>query len=343
MPVNHSLRRIASLSAFVLAITITSASHAGVIPWVYDAIFGPAPYRSYSNTPYAVSYSRPVVIRSYAPASSGYSYAPASGCSSCSTSYYAPMSYWVPSDTTPSYAMPSNGCGSCGPVAVAPSSGPCGTATYGSVTYASSSQGCLSGCSVTPATATSKPAPPAGKPAWTTKKPPEADQSPVPTTITPKVTPSTGTSTDDGLGTSGRSRGKPRVEPDANNAEEETGTRPASNEEEPIILKRNKVPAKITEPEFEPPVENNKPKEVKQPNDLELEFDGEKKSPGEARLRQPGVNLDAKIAWRTEPQRARVPFHAKVARASVTRLAPSADSDWTPVAAKVTGTQVAKK
>ena len=68
MQVNHSLRRIASLSAFVLAISITSASQAGVIPWVYDAIFGPVHYRSYGYSPYAVSYARPVVIRSYAPA-----------------------------------------------------------------------------------------------------------------------------------------------------------------------------------------------------------------------------------------------------------------------------------
>lgn len=315
MQVNHSLRRIASLSAFVLAISITSASQAGVIPWVYDAIFGPVHYRSYGYSPYAVSYGRPVVIRSYAPAPY-YSYAPASGCSSCSTSYYAPVVY----------SMPSSGCGSCGPVVMAPSSGSCGT-----VTYASTSQGCHSGCSVSPAAATT-PAAPASKPVW---KAPETNQGGSTTT----VTPSAGTVTDDGLGTSPRSRGKANAT--AGDAAE--GTRPASAEEEPTIQKRNKTPAKIADPDFEPPLETIKPKEIKKPNELEL--DDDKKAPGEAKslLPLPTLNLDAKIAWRTEPQRGRVPFHAKLAKASVTRRTPGANSDWTPVVAKATGTQVAKK
>ncbi len=318
MQVNHSLRRIASLSAFMLAIGVTSASQAGVIPWVYDAIFGPVHYRSYGYSPYAVSYGRPVVVRSYAPAPY-YAYAPASGCSPCSTSYYAPVVY----------SMPSSGCGSCGPVVMAPSSGSCST-----VTYASTSQGCLSGCSVSPAAATSKPAAPAGKPAW---KSPETNQGGSTTT----VTPSAGTVTEDGLGTSPRLRGKANA--DAGDAV--GGTRPASGDEEPTIQKRNKTPAKIAEPDFEPPLENIKPKEIKKPNELELELDSEKKAPGEAKslLPLPTLNLDAKIAWRTEPQRARVPFHAKLAKASVTRRTTGTDSDWTPVVAKVTGTHVAKK
>ncbi len=316
MQVNHSLRRIASLSAFVLATSITSASQAGVIPWVYDAIFGPVHYRSYGYSPYAVSYARPVVVRSYAPAPY-YSYAPASGCSSCSTRYYAPVVY----------SMPSSGCGSCGPIVMAPSSGPCGT-----VTYASTSQGCLSGCSVSPVT--SKPAAPAGKPVW---KAPETNQSGSTTT----VTPSAGTVTDDGLGTSPRSRGKAATSTD----DAVEGTRPASGEEEPTILKRNKTPAKIADPDFEAPLETIKPKEIKKPNELELDLDGDKKAPGEAKslLPLPTLNLDAKIAWRTEPERTRVPFHAKLAKASVTRRTTGANSDWTPVVAKVTGNQVAKK
>lgn len=310
MQVNHSLRRTASLSAFLLVISITSASQAGVIPWVYDAIFGPVHYRSYGDSPYAVSYRRPVVIHSYAPAS---------GCSSGSTSYYAPVVY----------SMPSSGCGSCGPVVMAPSSGSCGT-----MTYASPSQGCLSGGSVSPAAATSKPAAPAGKPVW---KAPETNQGGSTTT----VTPSGGTVTDDGLGTSPRSRGKTKA--GAGDAVE--GTRPASGEEEPTILKRNKTPAKIADPDFESPLENVKPKEIKKSNELELELDSEKKAPGEAKslLPLPTLNLDAKIAWRTEPQRVRVPFHAKLAKASVTRRTTGTNSDWTPVMAKVTGTQVAKK
>ncbi|MBC7817196.1 MAG: hypothetical protein IAG10_09940 [Planctomycetaceae bacterium] len=320
MQVNHSLRRIASLSAFVLAISITSASQAGVIPWVYDAIFGPVHYRSYGYSPYAVSYSRPVVIRSYAPASYGYSYAPASGCAPCSTSYYVPVSY----------SMPSSGCGSCGPVAMAPLSGPCGT-----VTYTSSTQGCLSGCSVSPATATSEPAPNSNKTEWTKKKSKTAESDQGTSTT---VTPSAGSATDDGLGTSGRSRGKAKTDVDA--IEE---TRPASGELEPTILNKKKAPAKTPEDGFEPPLENNKPAEINKPEELELQI--EKKIPDEAQLQLPlpKRNLDAKIAWRTEPQRTRALFHAKLAKASVTRRTTGADSDWTPVVAKVTGTQFVKK
>lgn len=320
MQVNHSVRRIASIFAFVLAVGVTSASQAGIIPWVYDAIFGPVHYPSYGYgygySPYAVSYSRPVVIRS-APVSYGY---PTSGCSSCSTSYYAPVSY-----SAPSYG--------CGPIAMAPSCGPCGAVTY------SASQGCLSGCSASPTPADAKSPPvesPAGKSAWTTKKTPEKDPAPAPSSVT-----------DDGLGTSPRSRGKAPAEPKT--IDEDQGTRPASGEEERTILNRQKAPPKTDV--FQPPVENNQnnnpePPETdknKKPNELDLDFDG--KNPGEAQILKPvpALNLDAKIAWRTEPQRARVPFHAKLAKASVTRRIPGAAADWTPVVAKAVGTQVAKK
>jgi hypothetical protein len=366
MQVKHSLRRIASLSAFVVAIGISSISHAGIIPWVYDAVFGPVHYRSCGYgcgySPYVVSYQRPVVIRSYAPTPYGYAYAPSSGCSSCSTSYYAPMVY----------AAPNSGCGSCGPIVMTRSSGSCG-----SVTYASASHGCLSGCSEKPAEGKT-PAQAPGQPTWKAQEPSKAASS---TT----VTPSSGTATDDGLRVSPRVRGKTTVEAD----ELLKGTDPSSGDEEPTILKRNKVPAKINEPNFEEPmeiikpktstlpielepetggelsvpkrnnktpakpddsafeapIENIKPKESKKANELELEFDSDKKAPGEAKSLPPvpTLNLDAKIAWRTESQRTRVPFHAKLAKASVTRSTPGANSDWTPVVAKVTGTQVAKK
>lgn len=303
MQVNHSVRRIASLSAFMLAVGMASVSQAGIIPWAYDAIFGPVRYPAYGYgygySPYQASYGRPVVIRSsrmYAPAPYGYSYAPASGCSSCSTSYYAPVSYSVPS-----YG--------CGPVVMAPSCGPCGA----TVASAPSASGCLSGCSISPASATSEPV---SKQTWnSTKKEPEARNGA--STI--------GAKTDDGLDTSIRKRGK------AETGETFDGVnRPASGEVGPKILK--KTPAKATDV-FETPLENDKP------------LDDAKKTEGEATLRLPlpKVNLDGKIAWRTEPQRTRVPFHANAAKASVTRRAVGVDSDWTPVIAKSTATQLAKK
>ncbi len=327
MSVNHSLRRIASLSAFVVAISITSASQAGIIPWAYDAIFGPVHYRSYGYSPYPVSYSRPVVIRSYSPGPYGYAYAPASGCVPCATRYYAPVV---------SYAMPSSGCGSCGPIAMAPASAPCG-----SVAYAASTQGCLSGCSVTPTTATSKPAATLHNPEWTTTKPKEAAAEKGASTT---IKPSAGSATDAGLGTSGRIRGKAKLDADA-----VEGTVPVSGEIEPTILKKKTAPAKLPEEDFEPPLENNKSIELKKApkveklDELELELDKKASEGAQIQRPHPGVNLDAKIAWRTEPQRSRVPFHAKLAKVSVTRRTLGTDSDWTPIVAKVTGTQFVKK
>ena len=47
MTVNLGLRRIASLSAFLIAMSIASASQAGIIPWAYDVVFGPVRYPAY--------------------------------------------------------------------------------------------------------------------------------------------------------------------------------------------------------------------------------------------------------------------------------------------------------
>ena len=327
MTLNLGLRRIASLSAFLVAMGIASASQAGIIPWAYDVVFGPVRYPAYGYSPYSVSYSRPVYVNSapmYAPANYGY----ASGCSSCSTSYYAPVSY----------AQPSYGCG-CAPVAVAPSCGPCGTA------WSAPAGGCLSGCSPSPAPTTTPTT--NGKSAW--KKPAEPPKDPVPTPRTFQdpdrggASPAGATSVD-GLDTGIRSRGTRATEGAGNEVEV---NRPAPTNEEPIILKK-KAPTKSAidefesqpepapakpEKKFEQPLENNNPA-----NDA---TDGNKETT--IRRRMPTLNLDAKITWQAEPQRTRVPFHAKLAKASVTRRVPNIDSDWTPVVAKSTGTQLVRK
>ena len=215
----------------------------------------------------------------------------------------------------------------------------------GSVTYTASTQGCLSGCSTAPTpaptTSAAKPATPLHNPEWTTTKPKEAASEKGASTT---VTPSAGSATDTGLGTSGRLRGKPKLDVDA-----VEGAVPASGEIEPTILKKKIAPAKLPEEEFEAPVESNKPIELKKSPKVEkvdeLDFEFEKKATEGAQLQRPhtGVNLDAKIAWRNEPQRSRVPFHAKLAKATVTRRTIGTDSDWTPIVAKVTGTQFVKK
>lgn len=328
MRMNLGLRRIASLSAFLVAVGVASASHAGVIPWVYDAIFGPVRYPAYGYgySPYAVSYSRPIYVSSapmYAPATYGCS----SGCSPCSTSYYAPVSY---------------GCGSCGPVVAASSCSPCGGTSY------ASAGGCLSGCSPTAAPAPEKAPTTNGKSAWKKPGEPSKDPAPAPRTFQDPdrgATPAGATSTD-GLGTGTRSRG---TRADEGAGSETEVNRPATPNDEPTILKPKKAPTTTTgdlfdevQPEktpakpkdgFEPPIENKTPAGDATNGNTESTI----------RLPQPKLNLDAKIAWRVAPQRERVPFHAKLAKASVTRRPLSSDSDWTPVVAKPTGTQLVRK
>lgn len=332
MTVNLGLRRIVSLSAFLVATGIASATQAGIIPWAYDAIFGPVRYPAYGYgySPYYVSYSRPVYVRSspaYTPVSYGYS----SGCSSCSTSYYAPVSY----------AAPSYGCG-CGPVVAAPSCGPCGGASY------ASAGGCLSGCS---ATTPSTPAPatkPAtnGKSAWnSTKKPgePVKDAAPSPTFQEPDrgATPAGATSSD-GIGSGIRQRGTRTDEP----LEVEVN-RPAEGNDEPTLAKPKKTPAKTPEDLFDNQPETNptKPTSKKVEEPIENKDSNQPESNPETTIlrKRPQLNLDGKIAWQSELQRSRVPYHAKLAKATVTRRAPNSSSDWTPVVAKSTGTQVVQK
>lgn len=329
MRMNLGLRRIASLSAFLVAMGVASASHAGVIPWVYDAIFGPVRYPAYGYgySPYTVSYSRPIYV-----SSGPVSYGCNSGCSPCSTSYYAPVSY----------ASSNYGCGSCGPVVTTSSCSPCGGTTYASTV------GCLSGCSTTTSPAPEKAPATNGKSAWKKPGEPPKEEAPKPRTfqeLDRGATPAGATSTD-GLGTGTRSRGT-RAEEGAGNEVE--ANRPAPTNEEPTILKPKKAPTQSTDDlfdavpsknapakpkdNFQPPIENKSPA-----NDATNE-----NTESTIRLPQPKLNLDAKITWQAVPPVERVPFHAKLAKASVGRRPLNSNSDWTPVVTKPTGTQLVRK
>ena len=345
MTMNLGLRRIASLSAFLVAVGVASASQAGVIPWVYDSIFGPVRYPAYGSnySSYPVSYSRPVYVsysRRYVPVS----YAPSSGCSSCSTGYVAPVSYYSPV----TYSAPSYGCGGCGQVVAASSCGPCGGASYASAT---SPGGCLSGgCS--PAT-TSEPASQPitnGKSAWnSTKKPSEVTKDPAPTPRTFQETdrggasPAGATSTD-GFGSGIRRQGS---KPDQTLLNDVDENRPATNVEEPTISKPKKAPVKEPDDLFDTQPEATPAKPIKKPFEQPIENNDpdatESKTEAAKQRLRPAVNLDAKIAWQSEPPQSRVPYHAKLAKATVTRRAPGLNSDWTPVVAKPTGHQLVRK
>lgn len=122
MKVNVTMARLTRFvlmlgSAFGFAAAVPCTTQAGVIPWVYDAIFGPVgsmrggSSRMYANYGYA-GYAPTTVA--YAPMSTAY--AGSSGCSSCSQSaYYAPTggyeAYYGYSQ--PFYGSASNYANSC--------------------------------------------------------------------------------------------------------------------------------------------------------------------------------------------------------------------------------------
>lgn len=119
------LARIALLVACSVGVEIPSSSEAGVIPWAYDAVFGPvgSMQRSY-YAPYYTGYSG-YVGTNYQPAAYSYGYA-TNGCSSCQQSSY--------------YSANQSGCG------CSPCSSNCG--------YGCSGGGCASGnCTVNSAPA----------------------------------------------------------------------------------------------------------------------------------------------------------------------------------------------
>ncbi len=129
------LARFALLLACVVGTGFPSTSDAGVIPWAYDALFGPVGSlrRSYS-TPYYTGYSgysgySGYVGTNYQPAAYSYGYS-TNGCSSCQQSSY--------------YSQAQSGCG-CSP---------CGSVYGSSCGSGCSGGGCASGnCTVNSAPA----------------------------------------------------------------------------------------------------------------------------------------------------------------------------------------------
>jgi hypothetical protein len=144
------MARVARLALVVasglgFAIAAPSESRAGIIPWVYDAIFGPvgslraggAGYPMAAGyAPYSAGYSPNYA--SYAPYYASYSAAPvtavsygaAPACSSCNqASYYAPAT-----DMGMSFVSPA--CSSCGPGGC--SNGTCTNCTVNSAPSSSS-------------------------------------------------------------------------------------------------------------------------------------------------------------------------------------------------------------
>lgn len=314
MKVNHWLSRGAKLSAFLLAIGIASASHAGVIPWVYDAIFGPVRYPAYGYGygcgPCGVSYARPVVIRSSRGCGPcGQSYAMASGCSP----------YSVPYNVSVNYAGSSLACGPCGAVVTAGSNG-CGT-----------------GCGVIQAGGTTESNSSAsGGATWNSTRKnaePGPDKPPEPRTFEEPTNPpkAPNPKIEDGFETEIRSRKS--AEPASGIENNSTAPNSDTNPDKSSIQNPKKAPTTDIDKLFELPIENNKPADSANPGN------------DSATIIKPRarVNLDSKIAWEALPHFSRTPAFARIAKASVARHVPGQNDGWTPVPSRSFGPQLARK
>lgn len=136
------------VSGFGFTISSPSESHAGVIPWVYDAIFGPVGSMQARRVGYPMTTAYAPYSAGYAPYYGGYSAAympvtvaqysaPSGGCSTCSqTSYYAPAAIIEPS-------FGSMECSTCG-------SGGCasGNCASGNCASGNCSSGTCTNCTV---------------------------------------------------------------------------------------------------------------------------------------------------------------------------------------------------
>lgn len=113
-------------SVLSFALAAPAPSDAGLIPWAYDAIFGPVGSIRANRIAYRSAYSGYGSYGAYGTGYSGYaatSYAPVTmasygggGCSSCNqSSYYAPaVSYDAFYGAYPSYSYGASNCSSCG-------------------------------------------------------------------------------------------------------------------------------------------------------------------------------------------------------------------------------------
>ncbi len=211
MTVNHRKSRFASLLSVALVVGLSSAANAGVIPWVYDAVFGPVRYPAYgcsygypeygygnSYSPYAVS---------YAPTYCGWP----EGYSSCGSCGISNCGYWNSVSCTPCYGPRESVC-------------------------ATPSGCCPIECSSHPSTSSNSGT--INKPTWSTTKKPGLESLPKPKeTFAPQTHPRP--ATDDGLKSGGRSRGSRTEEkkPETNEV-----FKPAQGESESVIPRRNKAP-----------------------------------------------------------------------------------------------------
>lgn len=332
MTVKHRTWRLASLIAVSLVVGSASLSQAGIIPWVYDAVFGPvrSPAWGYSSYGYSGGYGYSGYTphtASYAPYSYGYaSYGyPSynSGCSTCSTNYgWSPA--WGCNSCSSGCSMGSCGSG-CGVPASAASCNSCGvSSTYSSLGSSNySPEPCLNGgCDgyANPKATTKTPAPAQSNKSGTNwSKSTEPSKTTTPKTPNRTFQQPVDRDSSDGLNDGSRSRS----DDNGLNDNPTKAFRPSQGDSETILPSRPK-PAPFDDLDNTPKSENNN-------------------GSAKRRLPLPRLNLDAKIAWRTEPIRTRVPFHAKPTNVTVARRALRIDTDWTPVAQRLAETQLVKK
>ena len=115
----------------------------------------------------------------------------------------------------------------------------------------------------------------------------------------------------------GRSRG---TRTDEKKPETNEVFKPAQEGSESVIPSRNKAPDGKIEDLFDRP-DDLFERPLEEPTELK----------DEVTVPQRRVNLDGKIAWRVEPQRTRLPFHAKASNASVARRMPRVETNLAPL------------
>ena len=331
------------LCPFLLAAGLASPSEAGVIPWLYQAVFGPTRGPVYYGSYYApsmgyytpsVSYYSPTVTY-YAPSAMPSPCGPA-GCgvpatscaSSCQTCAPCSVTACSPRVVFRPLACDPCGCGfTCGPACCPTCCSPCDCVGCSS---GDCSVGCPSGdCSV------SKPAsPPKTGKAGPKKASPKtfSDKAKVPTPI------------DEGF--------RPRAGETKDAAPVQTE---AFKVPETVIPKRQPAPTETPVEESQPPkesVDEVTPKLTDPATPIDIENKGEKDTPPAAPkaanpepseaglLPVPALKFDEKVTWRVIPSHTRVTLRPRFSAPTLTRTVTDPNAEWMAVPA---GPQIVQK
>lgn len=278
---------------------VTTQADAGIIPWLYDAVFGPN-YASYGggySAGYAPSYGG--YSASYGGYASGYSYGNMGygncGTSACGSGSCAPTSAYY------GYGSCASSCSPCGP-----SSCPGGNCDAGSQSTYRSPASKATGKVPTPVETTPR----------TYAEPPVESTAP----------PADGGGFDQPTDGSG-------FEPPIDDGFRSREERPDASSD-PTNIDAFRMPGSVIPQRKPAPMEPDVPETENAPGDPAEggESDTNTVEPtGTSRLPILRFNLDEKITWHVMPRRSRLPIRASFSNPRVVRQKVKINSGWTPV------------